>query len=399
MFCFSKPAGVLLLITALSVSLAAQSMPREQSSGEKLPAPGAGTEGAGHDEFLPREQQRARWLLDELFDEAKGFDDESLKVRVQAQIADLLWPYDEPRARHQFEEVLRATEAIKPELQGNGSEPRLPPEFGLQSQLRSEVLEVIARRDADWAKKLGGSVAIPWEDTADSVGLNRGDGDKPAPPSEQNPRSFAGGGPQTTTQVPGGNLSRPFKPTFPLKSVRPAGTQDLLGQAEKAGSLTEKDNLYIRAVLSAMSESDFGQALSIVKKISHEPSRSNFDSMARYRAAMAALSQEDFDAAARYAKDLPNLPQRASLCSQIARLFQTKKDIVRVAEILDDAERSLGGADDGPDKAHALLIITGAAAQFDPLRGFEFMRSAVEAIITRKSAAGRLARPSRPASN
>src|SRR5437870_3532757 len=109
-----KATWLLLLITTLSASLAAQSHPNKPPASEPPPDASAKAERASKDEFLSREQQRALWLLDQLFDEAQGFADAPLKLRTQAQIADLLWPYDEPRARRQFEDIFQAIAALKP---------------------------------------------------------------------------------------------------------------------------------------------------------------------------------------------------------------------------------------------------------------------------------------------
>jgi len=95
---------------------------------------------------------------------------------------------------------------------------------------------------------------------------------------------------------------------------------------------------------------------------------------------MAALSKEDFVEVDRYARDLPNLVQRATVFDQLLRALEKRKDAGRAAEVLAEAEQSLGKAEDGPEKARALLIIAGAAARLDPLRGFEVLRSAVTAI-------------------
>jgi len=317
------------------------------------------------DDALPLEQRRALWLLDQLFERAKACDDETFRIGAQAELADLLWKYDEARARAQFEEALQAIDAIKPEPVDDPSDAPLLAEFGPQYQLRRGVVELIAHHDAEWARKLGDQTGIELSTESDS--------------SQPEPAAAGQSGirpPSTTPGSPG----LPLKPFLASRSVRPANVQDLLSQADTARSPAEKDGLYARAAVQALVENDFEWALSIAGKISPSPSRASIEAMARQRAAVAALSKEDFVEADRYARDLPNLMQRANVFDQLLRALEKRKDIGRAAEVLAEAEQSLGKAEDGPAKARALLIIAGAAARLDPLRGFEILRSAVTAI-------------------
>ena len=299
------------------------------------------------DDALSLEKQRALWLLDQLFERAKACDDETFRIGARAELADLLWKYDEPRARAQFEEALQAIVAIKPEPLD---------EFGPQYQLRRCVVELIARHDAEWARKLGDQSGVEASTESDSQ-------------SDLPPAS-------TTAAVP----SPPLKLFLANRSVRPANVQDLVSQADMARSPAEKDGLYARAALQAVVENDFERALSIAGKLSRGPSRLNVEAMARQRAAMAALGKEDFVEVDRYARDLPNLVQRATVFDQLLLALEKRKDSGRAAEVLAEAEQSIGKAEDGPEKVRALLIIAGAAARLDPLRGFEILRSAITAI-------------------
>ncbi len=381
MFNLFKAVCFLLLISALTASAAAQNLPRKPPAREKPPEASASAESSNQDEALPSERQRALLLLDQLFEQARGCDDETFRVRAQAEIADLLWQHNEARARLQFEAAFQAIAAIKPEAQEDDS--ALPPEFSAQSLLRSEVLRLIARHDPEWAGKLGKSAGIPLEEISDPAEFSRPsreDDRQPETISQPTAPGSAGSNPQAATQTAQGATNLSLKSALFLKSARPASLPDLLSQAEAARNLREKDNLYTRAVLQALSENDFAQALAITEKIGQAQLRASFDSMARSRAAMAALSRDDFDAALRYARELPNPSQRAALLNQMVQRLQNKKDIPRVAEILNEAERSLAKAEDGADKARALLALAGAAARSDPLRGFEIMQSAVSAI-------------------
>lgn len=161
----------------------------------------------------------------------------------------------------------------------------------------------------------------------------------------------------------------------------PASLRELLSQAERAETPLEKDSLYMQAAMLASRAGDTDQALLIAEKISAERIGTyDIKSSVRYEGAMAALKKKDVETAYRYSKELPDLQQRALVFGQIVRILFAKKDTVRAMEVLSDAEKSIGKADEGPEKARALLIIAGAAARLDPMRGFEVMRTAVKAI-------------------
>lgn len=118
-------------------------------------AQGKKTQGAKHTALLTPDQQSALLMLDQLFEAARGFDDVVLRIRTQVRVADTLWPYDERRARLQFEESFRALMSAKA---APSNSPTTPGETFSQtsplSALQSEVLALIARRDADLAERL-----------------------------------------------------------------------------------------------------------------------------------------------------------------------------------------------------------------------------------------------------
>ena len=74
---------------------------------------------------------------------------------------------------------------------------------------------------------------------------------------------------------------------------------------------------------------------------------------------------------------MPSLAQRAAVFDQILRALEKRKDISRALEILTEAEKTFEKADDGLDKTRAMLIVAGAAARIDPLRGFDILSSAI----------------------
>lgn len=370
-----KATHLLVLISTLIAPSAAQSVPRRPPVREQ--GVNASAEGNGQDEVLTLEQRRALWLLDQLFEQAKACDNETLRLWTLAQLADLLWKFDEPRARRQFEEALGFIDAIKPDPQDDASDPPLPFEYGQQYQLRLEVLELISHHDSEWARKLGSQTEIELSTDPDPAGLDPDEAKQSDLGARTNAISTVSeGGAPTTPGAPGPSP----RPSRMGKSVWPASLEQLLSQADTARSPVEKDGLYARAVLGALAENDFELALSITEKIKSRGSQASLAAMTRHRAATAALNKEDFVVAGRYARDLPSLVQRATVFDQMLQALEKRKDIGRAAEILTEAEQVFEKAQDGLDKARAILIIASAAARIDPLRGLEILSSGIAAI-------------------
>ncbi|MBV9924524.1 MAG: hypothetical protein JOZ96_05730 [Acidobacteria bacterium] len=144
------------LILSLTLGLAAPARGVQRTKGAR----GRQTQPSKNVVPLTPDQQSALALLEQLFEAARGFDDETLKIRTLARVADTLWPYDESRARRQFEESFRA--AMSAGAAGGGGLASLTAAFMPPSQpteLQTEVLALISRRDADLAEKLIKSVA------------------------------------------------------------------------------------------------------------------------------------------------------------------------------------------------------------------------------------------------
>lgn len=112
-------------------------------------------------------------LLEQLADQARGSDDLAFAVRSQAQAATLLWPQAPERARSIYRRAFESIAAPPPTKPDQKSSTNGSPITGPQSelsaprkrQLRSELLNQIASRDADLAEELARSLA----DKADSM--------------------------------------------------------------------------------------------------------------------------------------------------------------------------------------------------------------------------------------
>jgi hypothetical protein len=102
-------------------------------------------------------QQKALALLDQLLETAKSFEDDELKIRIQTQIADLIWERDERRARRLFETAFQAIASTRLPV----PDKNVPPSFiGSDSHfsLRNDVIAQVTQHDPVLAEKLIDSV-------------------------------------------------------------------------------------------------------------------------------------------------------------------------------------------------------------------------------------------------
>lgn len=507
MWRFATALCAVVLIFAIGTPVTAQNSRSKETTGETL---------------TPH-QQSALWTIEQLFDTAKGFEDVRLKVKVQAQIADALWRYEETKARQRFESAFRELDSMAP------SKRKIVNTFQLlenpQFTLRSEVLGLLARHDPEFAEKLANSIEnstlspdqdftmpgpqsergtlylrlalnlseVDPERAAQmaSISLNGGVNflltpvllnirrTRPALADSifRNALSIAlrdqtylaasirflapyafpnyeGEGMAeeivriTGTSVVDEPLQRQFL-TFVYESLlrkvpdrehgagvasvsnaealfdyvtirkllpffgrlmpdridvvrgklndlanripieRRAGisnlettisTQDLLTKAETLGPSKQRDVIYVQAAMSALRDGDPHKALSITEKISNEQDREGVSAVIRFQGALRAVRDGDVDLARDFARGLENLPQRAIIYSQISQIFANKKDTQSATEVLAEVQQRLSKADNGPDKAIAMLTLAEALSRLDALKGFDAMRYAIEAL-------------------
>ncbi|MFN2454838.1 MAG: hypothetical protein ABR577_11520 [Pyrinomonadaceae bacterium] len=502
---------------------------------------------------LTQDQQSALAVLDGLFEAAKRFDDERDWIKTRAQIADVLWAFDEARARRELEAAFRGIEKLKPAPPPAKDDfmAAMATVFGgsPQSQLRSEVLRLIARHDTALARELTKSVVEtpPKEELKNTpfghqserstlylqqalalvetdpvraaefakLSLNGGIGllfpgvllalriketkladdlfvdalavaERDAATAMTNvsllsPYVFPDYGgaansmrmmamldpksniaatqpnpalvtpfldfaynmimrqPETQQSAPDAASSDKESAKAQLESAKaqmmsdyqstvsyatgqqllpyferyaperaatlraalenrlraiPGGTtrdllanlqqpstvQELLNKAEDAKTDPEKDSYYQRAAALAAQNGDYDQAISLVEKTHNTELQPLLTSVFRMQAAMTAISKKDWDAAYRYGRDIPDVVQRAAVFAFLAQRLIEKKETVRATQMLIEAELLIGKADNGPEKARAMLLITSAAAHLDTLRGFESFAVAVNAI-------------------
>src|ERR1044072_7843009 len=100
-----KKAACIILLIAIPLSAFA----RQNGADKESPA----KQAIEKKQTLDPIQQKALSVLDQLLETRKGFADDNLRRMLQAQVADMLWNYDEPRARRLFEDAFRAVESAK----------------------------------------------------------------------------------------------------------------------------------------------------------------------------------------------------------------------------------------------------------------------------------------------
>ncbi len=107
-------------------------------------------------EFTPQ-QRRALALLDSLVKDTIAFDDQPLRVKTQAKIADALWDFNQARAREIFTEAFQAIEAIEFPSEPSSryrfdEDTRIT--YSKRFQLRQEVLRLAGTHDLELAARL-----------------------------------------------------------------------------------------------------------------------------------------------------------------------------------------------------------------------------------------------------
>jgi hypothetical protein len=283
-------------------------------------------------------EQRAVAALEQLATDVRGVEDEALKAHAQAQIADALWPHNEPLARRLFEE------AFKVLAESNARRPR-----GASGNARYFLVsllagEMAARRDSDFARQLLGSLR----------------------PADGALRS----GERRDGRAPNGSEQGDADPLAAAADFRP--------QSLSAAREEERDDY--PEISQALNDEDFDRALSLIERISDPAVRAALAPVARQHAASAALSRHDYHAALTHARALPSLTQRAFLFVQLAQALGGEKLAGQAVEVLLEAERSLKESPPGAEQAQALMTVAGALARLDAMRGFELMPAVIEAV-------------------
>ncbi|HEX8266010.1 MAG TPA: hypothetical protein VF596_11430 [Pyrinomonadaceae bacterium] len=125
---------------------------------------------------LSSNQLVALSLLSSLYEQIKGIENEQFKIRTQTQIADVLWQYDEPRAREIFTKSFNAIDSIKSLPKNIPLSPGSKPDINrIKDGLRFEMIQIISRHDVKLAETLMKST----KDTESENASNKADNANP----------------------------------------------------------------------------------------------------------------------------------------------------------------------------------------------------------------------------
>jgi len=129
--------SVMLVLMLFSLAGAGQPARRPAVSSSNQPDAAA----------LSNKRQHALWTVKELFAVSKALRNEATKIRIEGQIADILWDYDQARAREYFAESLHQLDSSQ--SAGDGTSLTLSAKL----ELRRALMGMIARRDPTLAQR------------------------------------------------------------------------------------------------------------------------------------------------------------------------------------------------------------------------------------------------------
>ena len=143
-----KKAACIILLVAMPLSAFA----RQDGAEKKSPA----KQAIEKKQTLDPLQQKVLSVLDQLLETRKGFADDNIRIMIQAQVASMLWSYDEPRARRLFEDAFQAVESAK-----TSERSAAAPYNGPDSlyTIRIDVVRLAGQRDPALATKLAENAA------------------------------------------------------------------------------------------------------------------------------------------------------------------------------------------------------------------------------------------------
>lgn len=107
--------------------------------------------------------------------ESKAVVEPVKRIKILIRSADFLWPFDQPTARAYFSEAFKmANDRFKE----TGFETKSPVEKGLGliqplPDQRMEVINAIAKRDAEWAKRLAEQMLADYDKAADRDAMDK----------------------------------------------------------------------------------------------------------------------------------------------------------------------------------------------------------------------------------
>lgn len=177
-------------------------------------------------------------------------------------------------------------------------------------------------------------------------------------------------------------LRASFGTSVPNSSLETAET--VAAKAETITDARTREDLFSRAATLAADRGDVDLAKSYASKIEDLARRATVRSTIALQAIRRALAERRYDDARKLAKDIGEIRMRASAYTQIAAEMVQSGKRAMAADCLDEAQVALL-KDDAVmtrEKAEALVRVANAYAVLDPVRAFDVMRTALDAVNT-----------------
>jgi hypothetical protein len=157
-----KTASILLVFTQTLWAAPLQNITTKPASGDQQSKP-IEQKGQPSDP-----KKRILSVLDQQFEAQKTFADDNLRIAVQTTIGDMLWGFDEPRARRILEDAFQPIANVKTDERGRPVGPSYNVSF--------MVIRTIASRDPAMALRLQQSIEIPPNVDPKTTGIGTGNG-------------------------------------------------------------------------------------------------------------------------------------------------------------------------------------------------------------------------------
>jgi hypothetical protein len=167
-----------------------------------------------------------------------------------------------------------------------------------------------------------------------------------------------------------------------MSDVTAESPNAIAARAAEATDPKVQAELYARAAAVAMRRDGYDAAKGYVAKIEDPGVRARVLAPLAREAAAAAAQERHYDDARRIAGDIADLDERAAVYCELARSLVAANKRPEALDLLDDAQRILvkEGAVMTETKARALVRVANLYAAIDALRGFDVMRTAVDAV-------------------
>jgi hypothetical protein len=159
----------------------------------------------------------------------------------------------------------------------------------------------------------------------------------------------------------------------------PSSARDQENKGDSARTPQLKDSAYRLAVMLYITNAEYDQALSVVRKIGDPKLRSSMNGQVLTAQARTALQHQDFETAYGKTSQLAIPRERASMLCNIAEVIRGR-DSVRAEELIVEASLLIRGLERNPLKLTALLDLARARGHADTEELFQAMQAVIDEI-------------------